>query len=124
VVDRNALYYLLPAEIWEFQKECRTGLKEPAQKWLSKNPLGTLCSRTEYPHYVLRAISCRRAIRDSIVIDHLRKVQFRLCARPDCRAPFAITSRHQRDYCCQYCAHIESVRKGRAIKKNNYKERR
>ncbi|MGD0975201.1 MAG: hypothetical protein ABR866_14020 [Candidatus Korobacteraceae bacterium] len=70
-----------------------------------------------YPHYVLRATSCRRAILDTIVIDHLRKVQFRLCARPDCRTPFAIESRHQREYCCQYCAHIESVRKQRAAKK-------
>jgi hypothetical protein len=117
VVNRKTLYYLLPATIWEFQQECRTGLNKPAEKWLSKHPLRKLDSRQEYPHYVLRATSCRRAILDTIVIDHLRKVQFRLCARPDCRTPFAIETRHQREYCCQYCAHIESVRKQRAVKK-------
>jgi hypothetical protein len=117
VVNRNALYYLLPAEIWEFQKECRTGLNKPAEKWLSKHSLRRIYSRREYPHYVLSATSCRRAVLDTIVIDHLRKVQFSLCARPDCRTPFAIGTRHQREYCCQYCAHIESVRKQRAVKK-------
>jgi len=117
IVNRNALYYLLPAGIWEFQKECRTGLNKPAEKWLSKHPLRELYSRHEYPHYLLHATSCRRAILDTIVIDHLRKVQFRLCARADCRTPFAIETRHQREYCCQYCAHIESVRKQRAVRK-------
>jgi hypothetical protein len=119
----KALYYLLPAEIWEFQKECRTGLNKPADKWLSKHPLRKIYSRQEYPHHVLRATSCRRAVLDTIVIDHLRKVQFRLCARPDCRTPFAIETRHQREYCCQYCAHIESVRKQRAVKKESTPKR-
>ena len=113
VLNSNALYYLLPAEIWEFQEECRTGLNKPAEKWLSKHPLRKLDSRREYPHHALDATSCRRAILDTIVIDHLRKVQFRLCSRPDCRTPFAIATRHQREYCCQYCAHIESVRRQR-----------
>ena len=39
VLNSKALYYLLPAEIWEFQKECRTGLNKPAEKWLRKHPV-------------------------------------------------------------------------------------
>ena len=124
ILNAKSLYYLLPSEIWDFQKECRSGLNKPAEKWLSKHPLREMYSRQEYPHYVLHATSCRRAILDTIVIDHLRKVQFRLCARPDCRTPFAIKTRHQREYCCQYCAHIESVRKQRAVKKEAPQKRR
>jgi hypothetical protein len=122
VVNSRSLYYLLPVSIWEFQTECRTGLDRPADKWLSKHRLRTLDSRREYPHYVLRSTSCRRTILDTIAIDHLRKVPFRLCARPDCRTPFAVESRHQREYCCQYCAHLESVRKQRAAKKEGLQE--
>jgi hypothetical protein len=113
----NALNYLLPIDLWMFQQECRTGLLKPAENWLGKNPLRQLISRKGYPHHVLRAIGCQKAIVDTIVIDHLRKVQFGLCARSDCSAPFAITTRHKREYCCQYCAHIESVRKQRKHKK-------
>jgi hypothetical protein len=123
IANRKALYFVLPVSIWEFQKECRAGLNKPAEKWLSRHTLRKLHPRREYPHHVLAAVGCRIAILDTIVIDHLRRVHFRLCARHDCRIPFAIKSRHQREYCCQYCAHIESVRKQRALKREAVHEK-
>jgi hypothetical protein len=53
------------------------------------------------------------AIIASIYVDHLRGLKFRFCARPDCRKPFEVTSRHKRKYCQQYCAHLESLRRKR-----------
>ncbi len=40
---------------------------------------------------------------------------FRVCARKDCRLPFEITSRHNRRFCTQYCAHITSLRQRRKL---------
>lgn len=39
--------------------------------------------------------------------------RFRNCARKDCKLPFEITSRHERRFCSQYCAHITSLRRRR-----------
>lgn len=50
----------------------------------------------------------------SVVIDHLRGAHFKLCARPDCRKVYEQTSRHRRNYCSQYCAHFQSLRRMRA----------
>jgi hypothetical protein len=112
-LDHKVLNYLFPFEIWQFQNHCRDALKKPAHEWLTTQKLLALLPRHEYPHYVLTASGCQRAVLDTITIDFLRKVKFRLCARPDCRTPFPIESRHRREYCCQYCAHIESVRRQR-----------
>jgi hypothetical protein len=57
------------------------------------------------------------AILASIYIDHLRGLHFRFCARPDCRRPFEITSRHKKKYCEQYCGHLESLRRMRKRRK-------
>ena len=43
-------------------------------------------------------------------IDLLKQFEFRTCARPDCAKPFPVKSKHENDYCPQYCAHLESVR--------------
>jgi hypothetical protein len=72
--------------------------------------------RPTFPHFVIEADTCFDVIRTSITIDHLRGTKFRMCARPDCGMPFAIESRHKRAYCCQYCAHLESVRRNRQPK--------
>jgi hypothetical protein len=113
-LDREVLNYLLPAEVWAFQKQCRDALRKPAGKWLPTQKLLALTPRKQYPYYVLKARNCQSAILNTIVIDLLRKVKFHLCARPDCQAPFAIASRHRRDYCSQYCAHLQSVRRQRS----------
>jgi hypothetical protein len=114
-VDASALNYLFPAEVWAFQKQCRDALTHPAHEWLAQK-LIALVARPRFPYLVSTASNCQEAIRTSITIDLLQKVEFRICARPDCAAPFSVETRHQRKYCRQYCAHIESVRKQRQAK--------
>lgn len=70
-------------------------------------------SRGEFPHYVHIARNCEHAIKTSITVDFLRGVKFGICARPDCRRPFA-RERKGKIYCQQYCAHLESVRRSRS----------
>ena len=58
------------------------------------------------------------AILATIYLDHLRGARFRLCARPDCRKPYEIESNHERRYCTQYCASLESLRRKRSQANN------
>jgi hypothetical protein len=115
-LDRPA--YVLPASIWRFHQECRKALTSPGDKWLTDFQKYLLSPvRPRYPYFFLGTDKCREAIVYTITLDLLKKVQFRLCARRDCRAPFAIENQHRREYCCQYCAHIESVRRQRRLAK-------
>lgn len=59
------------------------------------------------------------AIFATIHVDRLRGAKFGFCARRDCRKPFEITSKHQRQYCQQYCAHLESLRRMRERQKDS-----
>jgi hypothetical protein len=115
--------YVLPIDIWEFQRRCRDGLKSPAYKWLAEaQKLFLVTSRPKYPHFLSTASNCQDAIRTTITLDLLRKVKFRICARPDCASPFPVENRHRRKYCRQYCAHIESIRKQRRSAKRDAKQ--
>jgi|GEM_PF-5343753 len=58
-----------------------------------------------------------QAIVATMQLDHLRGAKFRFCARPDCGRPYEVTSKHQRLYCSQYCAHFTSLRKLRDKKR-------
>jgi hypothetical protein len=109
----DALNYLFPFELWAFRKNCGDALMKESHEWLTTQKLLALMPRQKYPHYVLNAVSSQRAISDTITIDLLRKVEFRRCSRHDCPRVFAVESLHRREYCCQYCAHLESVRKQR-----------
>lgn len=54
------------------------------------------------------------AVLAAVFIDNLRGADYRLCALPDCPNDFEITSKHEREYCSQECAHKASVRRRRA----------
>jgi hypothetical protein len=120
---RSANTYVLPSDMWEYQRRSREGLKSPACRWLVEaQKLFAATPRPEYPHLFLVSGTCQEAIRTTITLDLLRKVKFRICARPDCGSPFEIKNRHRREYCCQYCAHIESVRRQRRSAKRDAKQ--
>jgi hypothetical protein len=51
-------------------------------------------------------------------IDLLGQAKFQTCQRPDCAIPF--TGR-KRDYCCWYCGHLQSVRRGRQKRRKEKK---
>ncbi len=59
------------------------------------------------------------AIIATIYVDNLRGLQTRLCALEDCDVIFEIATKHGKQYCCNYHAHLASVRRnaGRAKKK-------
>ena len=58
----------------------------------------------------------------TLIIDHLRGAKVKVCARRDCSNFFEITSRHEKKYCQQYCAHIESQRRTRKKQKREASE--
>lgn len=70
--------------------------------WRGSRPIG-----------VIDVTTAVQLLHASTHIDLIRGAKFKLCARPDCRAPFPILSGHERKYCEWYCGHIESVRRRR-----------
>jgi hypothetical protein len=62
---------------------------------------------------VLEARDVVTAILATIYVDHLHGTKFGFCHRHDCRMPYKIESKHNRKYCSQYCAHLESLRRMR-----------
>ena len=59
------------------------------------------------------------AILASIYIDTQSGIEFELCSLPDCSNVYEVTSKHQRDYYSQACAHKASVRRRRAEQKKS-----
>jgi hypothetical protein len=87
----------------------RTGLETlfPVNKFdlsfeLEKNPEG-----------VVTVIGAREMLLTTVYADIVRGLRFKYCRRSDCKAPFAITSNHEKFYCSQACAHLDNVRKKR-----------
>lgn len=62
---------------------------------------------------VLEARDLVTAILATIYVDHLHGTKFGFCHRHDCRMPYKIESKHNRKFCSQYCAHLESLRRMR-----------
>jgi hypothetical protein len=69
------------------------------------------------PLAAVEASTTAQAIIASVQIDHLRGARFRVCARPDCGRVYEVQSKHERMYCEQYCAHLVSLRRKRALAK-------
>jgi hypothetical protein len=53
------------------------------------------------------------AILATIYIDNLRGVETEVCALVGCEQTFEVNSKHGKKYCCNYHAHLASVRKSR-----------
>lgn len=100
-------------QLVEYQKECMQALTQAPELWLKESGFFFLQRMTRAPYFALDIDDCRRAIAAAITIDLLREIEFKLCARKDCGVPFEIRSKHERMYCTQRCAHLESVRKSR-----------
>jgi len=117
------------AAIWDKQERFRRALSEPVAAWLYKrldserqiedqdhNMLLRTHLFPEYPHHRVVVRACEPALLMTITIDLLTGVEFRLCKRKDCNTPFKFTD-PRKQYCQQYCAHIESVRAKRTGRK-------
>lgn len=62
-----------------------------------------------------------RMLLATVFIDAIRGIRFKVCKRKDCRKPFPLESKHNRKFCCWYCAHITTVRRNRPRKKHESK---
>jgi hypothetical protein len=103
-------------ELLDFREIVRRALLSPPEDWLSEEHWTfDLDQKPEYPYITMETVKCKPAISTTVTMDMLRQVKFETCARPDCGQPFPIISKHKRKYCSQYCGHLESVRRGRAM---------
>jgi hypothetical protein len=104
--------------IGELQRRVRQALTSSSEPWFASSwaspPKPQARSKT-FPYFINLTDSCEAAICMTTTIDLLHQLKFKICARPDCRAPFRLESKHERSYCSQYCAHIESVRHNREV---------
>jgi hypothetical protein len=104
------------SETIDLQQAVREALTSSPEKWFASRyafPTMKRSSSPEYPYFTMLTDACQVAIRMTTTIDLLRQVKFKTCARRDCGLPFPVTSNHKRDYCSQYCGHLESVRRKR-----------
>jgi hypothetical protein len=113
--------YVGLAEIADLQKDVRAALTESPDEWFVGVAFPTMVnSRSpEFPYFTMLTDACQVAIRMATTIDLLQRIEFKTCARPDCAKPFPVRSKRKRDYCSQYCAHLESVRRGRSVKEKH-----
>jgi hypothetical protein len=108
--------YVDTAEISALQGAVRQALTSPAEIWFRSSyasPPKANSRSSQFPYFVMLTDACQAAIRMTTTMDLLRQLKFKTCARPDCDKPFPVMSRHERNYCTQYCAHLESVRRAR-----------
>jgi hypothetical protein len=82
-------------------------------KWSHARPFGQIDAESSFT-----------AIIDTIKLDKMMGLRYDVCKRPDCLAPYRVTSRHRRSYCGPYCAHLENVRRGRKQKSNKTKAKK
>lgn len=106
------------------QDVIKWGLTCGAARWFNSgySRAGLRGPRPSFPHFCISAETCREMLWITVTVDYLRGTKFRTCARPDCALPFEIQSKHRRNYCTQYCAHLESVRRNRAAGTREAKE--
>jgi len=99
-----------------------TDLSMQEQKWLSGFPDQILIRADEPVKGNARKKVCAEVFVHSILeailatayIDGLKGIDYQLCALPDCSQVYEVSSKHERQYCSQACAHKASVRRRRA----------
>lgn len=72
---------------------------------------------SEVPVGVVTITDGMQLLLATIFTDLVKGLKFKYCARKDCPNLFVIESKHKRKYCCQYCAHLKSVRTQRRKKR-------
>lgn len=104
-------------DILRLQSQVREALTpSSADKWFTSHDPSRLDfwkREAKDRFFAVRTCLCKDAICVTVTADLLRGAKFKFCARKDCRASFEVRSKHKKKYCCQYCGHLESVRKNR-----------
>jgi hypothetical protein len=119
--------YITQDDFTEWQRLLREALVRPARDWnalaaqfapgkVSKltGPLQMLFDwKSKVPVAKVILTDSLTAMIATIQVDALQGVEFRVCARPDCKnPPFRIEAR-QKIYCSADCAHLVAVRNSR-----------
>lgn len=91
------------------------GLTCKPEEWFSSmyGRVSVVGPQPTFPHFSIDDYDCERVMLSAVTIDRLRGTKFRLCARKDCKTPFAVESKRKRIYCCWNCGHVESSRRNR-----------
>lgn len=110
--------FALPETIWQTQALYRKAMTQKPARWLAEHGRLPGLQRIESaPFFECIDRYCSSALETTITLDHLRRIQHRVCARPDCGALFKVESAHVRAYCSQPCAHAEHMRRTRKAKR-------
>lgn len=64
---------------------------------------------------VVTITNARQMLFATVLADVARGIRFKTCKRKDCGKPFPVESEHTRTFCTQYCGHLVSQRKNRAV---------
>ena len=82
-------------EVWSVQEQSKHEVTRAAEGYLAnESPIALFEMRSQYPHLFISRTDITTAIETTITLDFLQRLRFRLCARKDCRTPFAIESKH------------------------------
>jgi hypothetical protein len=111
--------YVETRELFALQRAVRDALVVSPESWFATGNAflpKVASTSTAFPHFAMVTDVCREAICIATTVDLLRRVEFKVCARGDCELPFKVVSKHSKQYCSQYCAHLESVRRNRRSK--------
>jgi len=111
-------YYAVPELIWERQTFYKAALSGKPKDWLTLHARVPAPQRQLKPPFLATVDSlCSTAIETTITMDKLRDVPYRICAKEDCGRVFELRTKHDKQFCSYSCAHLTSVRRGRAKQK-------
>ena len=111
----NSEEYVEQAECTQLQQAMREAMTTSPDHWFS-GPYALPSDwrrSTKYPYFGLLTDKIEVALRMTVTSDLLNQAKFKTCARPDCRQPFKIESKHDKKFCSRTCAHVEAVLRSR-----------
>lgn len=117
--------YVEARELFALQRAVRDALIVSPESWFATGNAflpRVASTSTDFPSFAMVTDLCREAICIATTVDLLRRVEFKVCSRGDCELPFKVVSKHSKQYCSQYCAHLESVRRNRKAKMEKQKK--
>ena len=133
--DSSRPLYVEVENVWEFRDDMRLALSHDYRKYfiasvtpIYKKPRTLLdlipaYAGNEFPlSFELSSVAAgtmvltnaKRAILASLLVDIVRGIRFKNCARKDCGVPFPVETKHQKIFCSQYCGHLVSLRRKRS----------
>jgi hypothetical protein len=71
---------------------------------------------TDFASGVVTLTDAYHTLLATVFFDVASGLRFRVCQRADCGQLFSVRTRHEKKFCCWYCAHITTVRRNRPHK--------